>query len=102
MLPWLQLPKCTPPLSNLCNSLNSSCGICPQYHVISCFCLVGKHVHLSLRFSASVYIYLLTSCGQHIAPLPGDVNKGKIQSRGEREHICMQQHIRLDVCTVKK
>lgn len=76
-------------------------GTCLQYHVISCCCLVGKHVHLSFWFSASVYIYVLTSCGQHITPLPGNVSTGKIQRSRELQVICMQQQrVWLDMYTV--
>lgn len=63
---------------------------------------MGEHVQLSFWFSASVYIYLLTSYGQHITPLPGSVRKQKkkTQTRRELEFIGMQQHVWLDMYTV--
>lgn len=49
-----------------------------------------KHVHLSFRFSAPVYIYLLIHFGQHITPLPVkmSVNENKQTCRVWYTFVC--------------
>lgn len=61
---------------------------------------MGKHVHLSFWFSASVYIYLLTYCGQHITPLPGNVRKRNNKPAEHGIHLYVQQHVQPDMYTV--
>lgn len=75
-LQWLQPPRFTFSLPNSSVffvqqpwdplDVNFSTISCNMSFFVLFFCHVRKHVHLFFWFSASVYIYLLTSCGWHV------------------------------------